>query len=219
LVIGKRKRAGVFTPEMFKMEKRVYRVLDNPWLFELSQHVFAPGAVAAITGHISDIINQLPKYRVILDVGCGPSSWLNRVGLKPIGIDLSRAYVRAYCLESGPALVASADAIPFRSGSIEGVWSIGLMHHLPDNTASAAILEFMRICGSPGYVVVLDGVLPDSSWRRPVAALFRRMDRGRFMRSQTALESLLPNRADWAVRRFTYSATGLEGVICLHVKK
>lgn len=70
-----------------------------------------------------------------------------------------------------------------------------------------------RVTRAGGCTVIMDAVLPRSAWRRPVAALLRRLDRGRWMRTEAALTALLiPNEA-WERGRLTYSLTGLEGML------
>jgi len=200
------------------MQTRLYRVLDHPWLYRLAQSVFAPGAAAATTRNIERLLSQLPSAKLLLDVGCGPSSWLFSLGLRPVGVDLSWIYVREYTRQGAPAVAASAEALPFPSQSFDGVWSVGLLHHLPDHRASAAIREAIRVCRACGYVVMLDAVLPRSAWRRPLATLIRHLDRGKFMRDQRELELLLSGQGNWSIQRCTYSATGLEMLICWVVK-
>ena len=200
------------------MEARIYKALNNPWLYRLSQRILAPGHIKAIVDQIEKTLREAPSANLLVDVGCGPISWLHRVGLRPVGVDLSMTFLREFRQLESRAILASALALPFSSKSIEGVISVFLFHHMPDYAVSEAMKEFMRVCKSPGYVAILDGVLPRAPWKNPLATLIRRMDRGKFMRSQEELESLLPERDDWIVKRFTYSLTGLEGLICLYVK-
>jgi len=190
------------------------RLLDLPWVYRLQTAIFAPGAEGAIVGRIAALLPQLPAATRLLDVGCGPHSWLFRVGLHPVGADVSLPYLREYTAGGETAVAASADALPIASHSFDGVWSIGLLHHLPDPTAAATLNEMVRACRPGGYVAVFDAVLPRATWRRPVASAIRRFDRGRFVRSESALRGLLPSGFDWRCDRFTYAATGLEAVLC-----
>jgi SAM-dependent methyltransferase len=190
------------------------RPVDSPWLYRLSQVILAPGAESSLTRTIRDLCRQLTPTGTILDVGCGPSSWLFRVGLDPVGLDLSFAYSAAYAGPGHRAVVGSADVLPFASHSFEGVWSIGLLHHLPDATATRALREMIRVCGPGGHVVVFDSVMPRSAWRRPLAYLIRRLDRGRFVRRESDLTSLLLSVAPFRIKRMTYSHLGLELLAC-----
>jgi hypothetical protein len=51
-----------------------------------------------------------------------------------------------------------------------------------------------------------------TAWRRPLAWLFRRLDRGRFMRHQASLDAVIESAGAWRRERVTYSFTGMEGV-------
>ena len=104
--------------------------------------------------------------------------------------------------------VSSADALPFADGSFQTVWNIGLLHHLPDDVLRRAVHEMLRVCKPGGRVVVIDAVLPRSAWLRPLAWLTRRLDRGRHMRTQSQLESLLGECGSWRFQRETYALNG-----------
>jgi ubiquinone/menaquinone biosynthesis C-methylase UbiE len=192
----------------------LYRLLDRPAVYALVQHLLAPGAERIITRRISDTLAAVPDGEPLLDLGCGPTSWLFRVGLRPFGLDLNPAYVAAYRNLGSPCVVASAVQIPFRDDSFGGVWSVGLLHHLPDELVKEILHEAIRV--SHGYVAILDAVTPAVRWTRPLASLIRKLDRGKFMRSEQALKALLPGREKWTCQRFTYAATGLEMLSCVY---
>lgn len=194
-------------------ESRIYGLLDFPWVFRLQRMLLAPGQDRAFVRKIAGLQRQLPAARSVLDVGCGPASWLFGVGEHPVGLDLSVSYVQEYVRRGERAAVGSAAALPFRSAQFDGVWSIGLLHHLPDDIAAAVVREMLRVCRPPGYVVVLDAVMPRQAWRRPLAYVLRRLDRGRFVRSESALRSLFPPQFIWHPDRFTFAATGLEALV------
>ena len=197
---------------------KIYKVLDRPRVFRLTQRLCAPGAQKNITGEIRALLETLPNGRRLLDLGCGPRSWLSNADLKPIGLDVSPAYMSDYVNAGGTGVVASAAVLPFATGSFDGVWSIGLFHHLPDEVARRVVGEALRVCNPGGYAVIIDAVLPETPWRRPVAYGLRRLDRGRFMRSQHQLEDLLAQREAWSTRRVTYALNGLELLICTRIK-
>ena len=203
-----------------RFSRQVYRLLDRPWLYHLAGRFLAPGAEGSITRRVRELFDRLPEGRVLLDVGCGPSSWLTRAaGKTPIGADVSRPYLAAYRQSGAPAVLASAQALPFRSAGCDGVWCIGMLHHLPDPAAAQAVSELVRVTRAGGYVILLDAVTPRSVWTRPLAHWIRRMDRGKFMRTAEETERLLPDRHAWSVQRWTYSLTGLEMLTCLFVKR
>jgi SAM-dependent methyltransferase len=130
-----------------------------------------------------------------------------------MGVDYSKPYVAAYAAEGAPAVCASADALPFVSGSFDGIWSIGLLHHLPDAVCSRTLQEMLRVCTREGYIVILDAMLPVRAWTRPLAMAIRRLDRGKFMRTQAQFRALLPDAESFTLKRMTYTATGCELLI------
>jgi ubiquinone/menaquinone biosynthesis C-methylase UbiE len=194
--------------------KRIYDILEQPWIYRLAQLLLAPGADRTLTRELASLLRSLPSSQRLLDIGCGPRSWLSHVGLHPVGADFSHQYIATFVRDGGPGVVASADWLPFAAGSFDGVWSIGVLHHLSDAQVRQAIDEMLRVCRPGGYVAVLDAVMPRHSLLRPLAALIRRMDRGRYVRQQQQFERLLPDRGRWVVERRPYSLNGLEIVVC-----
>lgn len=193
----------------------LYNLLERPWIYRLSQFLLAPCAEKSITRKLDHLVAQLPPAHRILDIGCGPSSWLWRVGLHPVGLDLSAAYTTVFSRFGQPAITASAIALPFPDACFDGVWTIGLLHHLPDRVARQAVSEMLRVRRPGGYIVIFDAVMPERAWRRPVAWTLRRLDRGRHMRCQGDLESLLLHRESWMCERVDYSLYGHEGLFCI----
>jgi ubiquinone/menaquinone biosynthesis C-methylase UbiE len=198
--------------------KFVEKLLDRPAFYSLVQNLLAYGANDLVLNHIQRLRAKLPKTERILDVGCGPKSWLWQVGEHPVGLDLTYSYCNAFHEKKEPAVMASASVLPFPSESFEEVWSIGMFHHLPDALVGQALDEMLRVCRSNGNVLIFDAVLPVRAWQRPLAYALRRADRGRFVRTQTSFEKLLPQRSRWSVERAAYSHTGMEIVICQFLK-
>jgi SAM-dependent methyltransferase len=197
-----------------RMSASLYRILDRPIVYKLGQQLLAPGAERIITRRLAHILAAVPHGEPLLDVGCGPRSWLAPVGLAPFGLDINPAYVRAYCDLGSPGVVASAVEMPFADHSFAGVWSIGLLHHLDDEPARLIVAEAVRVTRPRGYVAILDAVTPVGP-TRPLAGMIRKWDRGRFMRSEQGVKALLPKCDTWECERFTAAATGLEMLSCL----
>jgi SAM-dependent methyltransferase len=165
---------------------------------------------------VRDMLVGIDAGQRILDVGSGPHSYLLSAGLRPIGSDISEAYIRQYARDRRVGIVNSADALPLRSGCFDSVWTIGLIHHLPDHLALQTIREMHRVCRPGGHVMMLDAVMPRHAWARPVAYALRKLDRGQFVRTETALRNLLSQAlpGPQEIRRATFSHTGIEMLTC-----
>ena len=192
--------------------KALDSLLEQPWIYRVSQFLFSLGG-EKVTPRIKQLLTQLPPAQHILDIGCGPSSSLWKVGLHPIGLDLSHAYILTFRRRGGAAVNGSAVALPFPDRSFDGVWSFGLLHHLSDSEVRRAVCEMIRICRPGGYLVIVDAVLPDLAWRRPAAYLIRRADRGKFVRREEHFRALLPSGKNFVMERITYSLSRLEAIL------
>lgn len=194
------------------------KLLNLPFFYKLSQLIFAPGAQTLLNRRLRQVVCSLPNAKKLLDVGCGPSSWLWNLDLSPFGLDISHEYSKAFQNSGGSSTTGSASFMPFHNRVFDGVWCIGVLHHLKDTEAMQAIQEMIRVCQSGGYIIILDAVLPANRLNRPIAVLVRSMDRGKYMRSQKAYLELLPKHLFWQVQRFTYTLNGLEMLQCVAKK-
>lgn len=173
----------------------------------------APGARDHLAALLAGLAAEADG-RPWLDVGCGPRSLVPAPPAGCMAIDRALPYVRAVRESGRQACVGDAARLPFPDGHFGAAWTIGLLHHLDDATAGAALGEMARVVGPGGRLHVMDAVLPEPAWARPLAWAVRRLDRGRFMRRQAQLTALLPRAPDWRVERHTYTATGLELLVC-----
>lgn len=196
----------------------IWSILENPLVYRLSQALLAPGAEEAVMAEVRDFCHPALNSRLNLDVGSGPRSLLRHLPLQPVGLDPIHAYNLCFQERGKPAVTATATALPFLDDSFDNVWNFGLLHHLSDEEARRAVKEMVRVVRPGGRVVVFDGVMPPSAFRRPPLWLLRKLDRGRHMRRQEALECLLAERERWRVRRFQYCVWGHEGILCVYQK-
>jgi ubiquinone/menaquinone biosynthesis C-methylase UbiE len=193
----------------------IYRVLEIPLVYRMAQAVLAPGMDRIVTEHLSRTFAQMPPPVTILDVGCGPSSFLWNFGMKPVGLDLCHAYTKKFRDAGNLSVTASAAILPFPADSFDLVFSSSLLHHLPDAMARETIGEIVRITRPGGQAVLFDPVLPKAAWRRPQAWALCKLDRGKFIRSQGDYESSILGAREWKTTRFTHSYLGTEGVLTL----
>jgi SAM-dependent methyltransferase len=200
-------------------------LLDIPLVYRLSQLPFSTGFQDAIEPYF-----PLGEERRVLDVGCGPrlSSPFPQGHL--VGIDISEAYAADYRQQrlvgeggvqsSVSAAAASATCLPFADCVFDECRSVGLLHHLTDEQVVKAVKEMGRVLAPGGKWLLVDGVLPSSRLANPIASAVRRADRGKWMRPESELKSLVTVGCDRIVSwtRFSYSLCRLEGIIATGVK-
>lgn len=135
-------------------------------------HFFGPGYVAPFnpgaTEHTMHLLRLfslcMPLFwngsrRIILDAGCGYSwttDWMFRMGMEPIGIDISRVYLEIAVARLGHqlphVLVADTEQLPIAGETLDGVLGFDAFHHIPNR--NGAMSEFERTL-KPGGLVVL----------------------------------------------------------------
>jgi SAM-dependent methyltransferase len=191
-----------------------FNFLEDPRLYRIVQFLAAPGAEKALHRELLRERGERSRPLRALDVGCGPLSMLEQLGIEPVGIDASPSYVQAFAGRGRIAIVGSADALPVGDGVFDEVWSFGLFHHLPDDMARQTVAEMIRATRAGGWTTVFDAVLPRASLLKLLPYFLRRMDRGRHVRTERDNRLLFPESDGWSMRRFRYTYTGLEGVVC-----
>lgn len=207
------------------------RLLEIPTVYNFSQKVLLPGAKSHLDRKFSKLFSK--SSGKILDVGCGPLPNTPIPNGILVGIDSNQKYIKSYTggyvdsqldLQFADrkifGIVANAENLPFPDHFFDEARCMGVLHHLDFESAKKAIQEMIRCTRSGGKVIVIDNVLPPSAFRNPFAWAIRKLDRGKFVRTQTELESLLRSiHQDWEAERFTYTSTGLELMSFLTVKK
>jgi ubiquinone/menaquinone biosynthesis C-methylase UbiE/uncharacterized protein YbaR (Trm112 family) len=97
--------------------------------------------------------------KTVVDIGCGPGRFVDVArskGAKVIGIDYSSAVeVAAHNFRDDPDVcICQADALslPLRSTSVDGAFSIGVLHHTP--SPKQGVIEAYRIVYPNGWFAV-----------------------------------------------------------------
>ena len=112
-----------------------------------------------------------PDPLLVVDVGCGPGKLtrqLAEMGNRAIGLDPSFTMLRAM-RTSLPRVRATAEAMPFRTGSIEAITS-GQAFHWFDH--ARAVPEMRRILHPSGRIALLWNFRDESvEWVRELSAI------------------------------------------------
>ena len=180
---------------------------------------FSDGDIEHVGNDYFDIVNEeiLNKSSVALDVGCGTGRWTRYIRNRckfVEAIDPSDAVVAASVMlkdyDNVRITHADVDNIPFRDASFDFVFSLGVLHHIPDT--AAAMQKCVNKVKVGGHFLVylyynLDnmGFLPKiifslmNSIRRIVCRLPARIKR--FVCDLLAIAIYLPNAvATWILK-------------------
>ena len=159
----------------------------------------------------------------VLDLGAGPgcdSAELRRLGLRAVSLDLSLGMLQAGVPEfPGPRVQADARDLPFRDGSVAGVWANASLLHLSPEEAAAAVREARRVLCASGLLHISMKSGSGAEWES------ERYGEARWFQYWSAadLDALLATagfnviaswsnstpRADWLVRHAASDARGL----------
>ncbi|MFG2292558.1 class I SAM-dependent methyltransferase [Streptomyces sp. NPDC048603] len=111
----------------------------------------AEAAAAAVLGLLP------PGTRTLLDLGCGTgivTARLHRPGLRVLGLDASSGMAAMASARGVPVLLGTGTRLPFRTGSLDAVTAVWLLHLLREpGTVAAVVAEAGRVL-RPGGVFV-----------------------------------------------------------------
>lgn len=199
----------------------IYKILDIPFFYKLSQMILAPGKPMFMKGIWAEAfdIGRSP----VLDVGCGPKL----IGPRPegalYGVDINVRYLESYLRESQltglkyssqktEVIEGTSTSLPFEDNFFLEVRANGFLHHINDDDLRISAKEMYRCLSPGGQLVILEDIWPRSKLWRPLAWLIRRFDRGEFMRTEDKLISLFTDAIGKpaVTKRHTYSLLGTE---------
>ena len=179
-----------------------------PRLYAAVQNTIAATAHQEVKATLSREISD-EKGVEILDIGCGVGDYsVLYKHAKYTGLDNDHNYIRSSLSNYGRPnvnfIVADATRIPFPAGYFNYCFSVGLYHHLPDDAVVASLQEALRVA-APGKIIVIDAIFPISG--NHLGYLLRRLDRGKFVRTFNAYETLL--RKQFRVQEISAQRAGL----------
>lgn len=164
-------------------------LLDRPGAYSLFRRLV--GRDSARLAYARDHLRVRPGQRV-LDLGCGPGdilAFLPEVGY--VGYDINAAYIeraRRRFGHRGEFHCAAVDESLDPGTGFDLVIAHGVLHHLEDAAARTLFRVARRALKPGGRLVTIDGCFAEG--QSALARLFLSLDRGRYVRTRDAYESL-----------------------------
>lgn len=175
------------------------RISQAPQLWNALRWV----AEAGFSGERLAIARELRPWagdqRRFLDLGCGTGEFAREFpSARYVGVDPTTAYLRfAAAQRPGSYLASLGEALPFAAGSFDAALVCGVLHHLPDAIARAAMNELARVLSAEATVLVMEDIPPPDG-TNPAGQLLHALDRGGHIRGDAEY-------ADLFGRQFTIS--------------
>jgi len=205
---------------MKEIVTKVYKILENSFVYKAAQILLAPGMSYLIAKKCQFIFKD--SRGLILDVGCGPILKSPDPEGVLVGLDYNAGYLpRFICTSRRRGVAGSAFRLPFKSDVFDETRSLGLLHHLDQEHSTQTIKEMARCTKPGGRVIIIDNVWPRNAFLRPIPWLIRKMDRGEWIRQESDLMQLIEHSlpGEWLKKRFSYTYLGNEAIICVFTKR
>lgn len=177
------------------------KLLEGSRVYEWSRR--AIGARREMETMIERVVRPEPNQRV-LDFGCGNGRLLAFLpACHYVGVDSNESYISdASARLAGPNIsFLCGDLLHLDelvTDPVDHVVSIGVLHHLDDETAEAAMSSALKILSPGGQISTMDPCFhPD---QHSVARVLMAMDRGKFVRHPSDYRRLV-ERAGGTVRK------------------
>lgn len=185
---------------------RLHGLLESPFVYRSVQRLLGAGRAREVL--LSEYVRCAARHHV-LDVGCGTADVLAHLpaGVRYTGIDPNGRYLaQARRRYGGEARFLVGRAGEVSDGDLGGpfdrILMIGLLHHLTDEEAAAAVRQAARLLAPRGVCVTLDNVRLERD--SLVARWLIAADRGARVRSEEdylALLRLAFPRVEGTIRR------------------
>jgi len=174
--------------------KMFHRLLEQPFVFNLSQLLFSQQKFARILGH-----NDLKQVRTVLDVGCGPGTNAPRfVHAKYLGVDINERYIELarnrYHRDFLVADATTSEAIPV--GSYDFILVNSFLHHIDTADARRVLSRTSKLLTADGHLHSIELVLPEN---RGIPRWLALHDRGKFPRSLSTWREIFTDKLETVI--------------------
>ena len=104
-------------------------------------------------------LSRLPRRGVVGDLGCGPGRDGARIaaaGHAVLGVDLSGSMLRlASTGLAGRVVQGDLRAVPLASASLDGIWNVASLLHVPEQGTGSVLREFRRLLRTEGVLALV----------------------------------------------------------------
>lgn len=123
-------------------------------------------------------------HRRFIDLGCGTGEFAGEFPpARYVGVDPTTGYLRfAGRHRPGSYLASTGEALALADASFDAALVCGVLHHLPDNVARAAMAELARVLRPDATTLVMEDI-PPASGENPAGQLMHQLDRGGYIRT------------------------------------
>lgn len=187
------------------MKKIVEKLARMPWLHYWEQRLmgldFYPRVKKLLRAE-----GFFEPQRRILEIGCGQGIISGGFRRQPyIGTDLDCISLRLAARHS-PGLFLCTDAarLCFEDSAFDGVISVGVLHHLDDESFVGHFKEALRVLRPNGKLVILDSLKPEP--RDRFRSWFAGFERGAHLRTPDQLLECL-NKTGLSFHRYVKTPT------------
>lgn len=110
---------------------------------------------------------MLPDGGRVVDLGCGPGrdlAALTAAGLWAVGLDASVEMTRRVKAASIPVARADMRALPLRAASVDGIWSMASLLHVPRPAVAPALRGWHEVLRPNGVLGLSTSVGEGEGW-------------------------------------------------------
>jgi SAM-dependent methyltransferase len=174
----------------------LYGLLSRPAIYEFIQRMVTGPKGRQFQKNFVDHHVAPRQGSRILDIGCGPGTFLKNIpetlDCQYCGFDMNPAYIEAAKIQYGQRgrffCQRVSEASLHGAGTFDIVLAVAILHHLSDEEAKTLIQLAHGVLEPGGYLVTLDCAFVPGQGR--IARFVISRDRGKFVRSPEGYESL-----------------------------
>lgn len=174
------------------VERLLGRISAQPHLWNFLRRVVEAG----FHGEKVVIAQELAPWsdvgqREFLDLGCGTGEFAPCFPPNHyVGIDTSQDYLRfAAGTHRGSFITTDGAALALESHRFDAALVLGVLHHLTDDVARAALAELHRVLRPGATALVMEDIPPPDLWNIAGHAMHW-LDRGNFIRGDVDYRAL-----------------------------